>query len=464
MSDTFRCPLLAYTSAIENPGIDLARLRELATGSGLVQVEKSKNGIRQEVVESYVTPGSANPSTLALFRHKSNSFAAPEREHGFYLVPVTELDLTIDKYIPAGGAEIAFLPSVRCTVVIWVDSEYMIMSLIVDTKGEGIATAGLTKLQHRRGLFVDDHTVSALRTSSPLFARLGPLERSKRNIGQLMGELLLCVIGSHYEREGIAPRDVQEKTSRIRERSDAILRSTTFITTVAIVDHLSDIETSNRVANVIGGYSGLSYKDPQGFIESMDLSPTPDIRLLIHENRCLVVAEDSYFTSSEKFNNGPDDWLAFGTLTGEVFSSLTASQYRFHLRIEPWARHGIGGQLRGELGQAVLLSTRLSDPNFVQTPLLRKMISRMIAENRLAESLASIRENINLQHTIAEGVSQRIISIMVLMATVLLLVATLIPRVLLVPYAIASILTIGSVYVFGPKLIFELDSTAKAER
>lgn len=455
----FGSPLLAYTSAIENPHLDLDLLRQVLIEANLTRPDAGNGGPRTEEIESYVCSNNKSQALLRkLFSRKLTSFVHPESGTGFYFVPISGYSFTIDKYIMSGGREIQFLRGVSCSTVFWVDTEYIIMTLIVDPREQPIAADDLTKLQHPRDLFIDDQSVAAIRGASPLFKNLGDLDRRKRSIGELMVELLLSILDAYCVKRNLSKEKRVGIVQSIRERSNATIRTSMFVSTVTIVGNLNNLTTLNRLANVIGGYNGLRYRDPTRFVDNLDISSTPNLRAMVSENRFLVAGEWDFFHSSDTFNNEREDWLTYGILTGEVFSSLTATQYRFHLRAGFGTTRGVVQQTRGQLIDLVALSTRLSDPNYVQTPLQRRIIARMIDSNKLIDSLKSMRDNLGLSHSISEGIGQRTVTVMVLVATVFLLIGTLIPQEFFGYYATIAIVALFMVFFVVPWLVVRADS------
>lgn len=459
-SESFQGFLISYTNALENPGIDTGLLRRVLVEARLGKLESQPISAGSTSAETYVPLKTKSSILSCLAKHKLNSFAESGPVTGFYFSPITDYNFNIVRYRRFAGTSDELTWPFQATVVFWVDQDYISATLVLDGTHRTLTADELTKLQHPRGLVVDDQTVASIRGSSQLFSRLGDLRIEQRNLGNLIVELLLAILRSYYERKHTSGKELEKALEGIRQKSASTIRTSTFITTVTNVKAVENDETLNGLANVIGGYQGLVYRDTKSFVDKLDISETPDLRALIKENRFLVAMEPVR-NRSVRLNTGAEDWLAWGILSGEVFASLMATQYRFHLRTRETLALELLPRTRRELTDMVVLSTRLSDPNYVQTPLLRRVLSAVKESNHLEVSLERMKDDLTLRHNISEAVSQKTISILILLATSVLLAGSLLPfsRADLLIFVGGAIISLVLVGALAPGVLARWDSS-----
>jgi len=426
--ESFEKILITFTTAFNNPGLSKNGLKKFIEKYEFNKVEKlafSDEKIEKMIVDRIgtVIPAYSKNNDIilkAIALNKGNSVAYATG--GMYIETVSSYPLTVKSYQTIEGQEYPLDIQFKMTVLYWVDDRTIILTVILEPE-KTMDSENIIRIEHPRGIRVSLDTINKLGEKVPIYTDLAKFIKQKDEtyLGILITELYISLIISYVKANPKMDNIRMIDISDLRKKAIRIFRTITFTTVILSCRGISQIV--DVLPGIFYGYSNFNIKNSLSFIEQQDISDTPDTRILQSERKLIVVLDLSAI--SRKIRADPLNWLIWGILTGEFTSTMT-----LFLDIYQQIPYLINSRnkltkISQMLGETIMLTSKLSNPNFIQTPLLRKLINYSSELNHFNETLEKLKSDFNVLKSMLEQKIERRLSYMLLLATILVLFSPL---------------------------------------
>jgi len=128
---------------------------------------------------------------------------------------------------------------------------------------------------------------------------------------------------------------------------------------------------------------------------------------------------------SRKIRTDQLNWLIWGILTGEFTSTMTLFLDIYNQIPNLISSRNKLTKISQMLGETIMLTSKLSNPNFIQTPLLHKLFNHSSELNHFDETIEKLKSDFNVLKSMFEQKIERRLSYMLLVATILVLFSPL---------------------------------------
>jgi hypothetical protein len=419
---------IAFTTAFKNPMIDVTEILAVLHEKGFKPIEQLTNLPKDEEnnllinrigkVEypHYIEGDVKILSKLHL--NKNNSFLKQYAVNGIYFQTLSSVPFTILEYQAIEGKKISLQREFKFTTIYWLDAETIIVSVILESE-KPLGTEELIHLEHPRGLIISKDSIDEI-LKVGIYSGFGNFKNQKTNLylSNIIIEFYLSIVRAYNEKQK-SKKFSEKDLQNLHDHAAEIFRSVTFNSVIVSDVIISSI--SNEIPSILTGYSGFSVQNTTKYISDKNLSLTNDTTILLNENRFLAVLDKTAINATNQIRTDKLSWLIWGILTGEITSFLMSIHHTYHQIPQMMFKEKRHSEITGVMGELIALSSRLSDPNFLQTPLMRLLVNKSRDLNRFDETLESMKGNFDVLQSLQEQTRGRRISYMILGATVLLL-------------------------------------------
>ncbi|MGC8516262.1 MAG: hypothetical protein ACP5OC_09065, partial [Thermoplasmata archaeon] len=220
-----------------------------------------------------------------------------------------------------------------------------------------------------------------------------------------------------------------------------------------------------ELVSIVEGSNINHITDVEEYIKLRNVSLTDDLRIIVSQHRIAII-EKSGRNKGGSIRSSLTDFFGFGVLASEIISSLTLGHHEYLSQLLHTRRRG---HLASTLFRVVSSMSLYSDPAFVQTPLLKRMVDKVISINGYETKIRDIRSNLSLLLNAIDQSLLRRITVMVFLSGFAVLFPLINPQIfqsaLLKSLYLIAVITLLSVVLVAPerKPLGQRRSTYKGE-
>lgn len=416
---------ISYTTSYPNKFVNLFWLKHYLSNS--TKFESMSETFGDSFYSAFKTKGDTNALFEWLLKNKMNSITGNFTEKGIYLqlgqpmaAKLTFNDVDSHNYSVNLEGELL--------TILWVDPEAIIVTnIFVIDKDSSFSWEKVAELQHQRHMhmsFGDKVDVSKQFNWSNIQGNSqspGPI--TDLTIESYVKYIFNAFSNWYCKWWAFRAKHAKEKSLRQYERN---FRAVTMCTISIGVDRLDHADISEYVPMMLEGYHSFTVKNSDKFVADRDLSDTKKTILAMNERAILAIAERHLITDESSIRDQPLDFLGFGILAAEISTYLKLSQHE-HVELlsssrKFWKKYAIN-----RLTSLISFNSLITDPAFIQTPLLRKMVKRLMILNDYDTMTKSIKGNIEVILNRKDQSSLVRLTIMLFIASIANLGALLVP-------------------------------------
>lgn len=169
-------------------------------------------------------------------------------------------------------------------------------------------------------------------------------------------------------------------------------------TSIGVEINISDLNLiTPYIPVVVTGYSNFLVKNPEKFVEEMDLSMTDDLKMFLTDKVYVLIKRFSSVSESKRMRDSVEDFVSFGAITGLIETYLNLFQHEhFELLNKIKSKRVSYREMSYRLNSIVSISSTISDPNFIETPLLKRMVRYLIQKYEYEEFYKSLRDTLDI--------------------------------------------------------------------
>ncbi len=148
---------------------------------------------------------------------------------------------------------------------------------------------------------------------------------------------------------------------------------------------------------IVEGYTNFFVKNPDKYVENKDLSQTADTKMFLTDKIFFTIKREPKMAEKEKIRDQVEDFTSFGALAGLIETYLNLFQHEhFEVLNQIRSRSIWYHEIFSRLNSILSLSSKISDPNFIETPLLKKMVRYLIEAYNYDDFYKSLRDTMNI--------------------------------------------------------------------
>ena len=387
---------MAYTTAFSNLYIDRKKFEKILSSYEVPEFQEDiKNA---DEIRTYLSSYQISDMLNWLRFHKRNSVSIDMTRKGFYIAACTRAPIFVSGTRTKDGYEYSLNLTGIISISFWIQNEFILSTSILEFNNDlHLTSAQITELVHERSLYVSIGTLNQY--LHPIFAEVNSFRNSPNSITlydlvmDLFRNMSMNYLGlSHFPSINLFSRRrykyLQDLVASIR--SDFRVLSYNVVT--LSVDDAYWHSIQQELVSIVEGSNINRITNVEEYIRVREVSLTDDLRILVSQHRIVIV---------EKFGRNPggsirsslSDFFGFGILASEIISSLTLGHHEYLSQLLHTRRRG---HLASTLFRVVSSMSVYSDPAFVQTPLLKRMVDKVISINGYETKIRDIRSNLSL--------------------------------------------------------------------